>query len=104
MISYKSVDFRRVRCENMMFVSRKVNREFEFTACDQKAAQNVGTNHRGRVLGVKSHGDVFKGDTICLALVVENGKARVKESVKTFHNHWVMVFSREDVDINVEQC
>ena len=64
MVSCKSVVFRRVRCENMMFVSRKVNREFEFMANNQEAAQNVGTNHRSRVPIVKGHEDAFKGHTI----------------------------------------
>lgn len=86
-----------------MFARAIVNGECKLVANSNKAARQVCPRDGGRVPGIDEEEDGFKCNPHSVTLVAEDFEALVQVTVDAFSKHAVMVVTRENMAVELEQ-
>ncbi len=88
----------------MMLVGGKVDGKVELATNNNDASCNVRAHNWGGIPGVQGHEDAFLRHAVGAALGTEDGEAFVEVAVNTLNDHRIVVFARDDVDVDVQEA
>ncbi len=86
----------------MMLVGGKVYGKLELATKNNETPCNVRAHNWGGVPSVQRHEDAFLRHTVGTTFITEDLEALAQISVDTFNDHRIVIFARDDVDINVQ--